>query len=229
MIIKYIKKIILLVTFLFITTNLLVAQKNIRKPFSIKAGYQQSDLRGAALEGLSQNGETSVLNSFMIGAEYNSQLSRFFSLKHELNFNINGANVMLKDEVTQTNYESKLEMHSIELQPLNFTFRLVGFQLYAGPYVSSLVNASIARLDNEGNKYKDRSIFGKPDEETEDKRYLQKIDFGVTTGILYEFNNIASIGVRWNRGVVPIFDNAAYQETIKIYKNSFGVVLGVNL
>ena len=210
------------------SANNAMAQNTITKPFTIKAGYLQTDLRGEDLNFLSVNGETSALNSFLIGIEYNNEISRYISFKHELNFNINGAEMQLNDAINGT-YHSSLRMNSLQLQPLNVAFRVMGFQLYAGPYASALLSASINRKDANGNTYKDTSIFGKPDEETDENKYLQKIDFGATVGFLYEFNKTISLGVRYNHGLVPIFDNTTEQQSIKIYNSSWGVILGWNL
>ena len=225
---KNIKNIVLSVIFLLFITGSLIAQNTIKKPFTIKAGYQQTDLHGDDIDFLSFDGETSALSSFMIGLEYHSEISKFISFKHELNFNIGGAKVLLNDPFNGE-YQSTLRMNSLQLQPLNVTFRVRGFQIYVGPYASALIDARINRKDELGNTYKDKSIFGEPDDETEQNKYLQKIDFGATAGLLFELNKTISLGVRYNHGIVPIFDNTTEQKSIKIYNKSWGVVLGYNL
>ncbi|NLZ94555.1 MAG: PorT family protein, partial [Bacteroidales bacterium] len=213
---KNIKNIVLSIIIVLLFTSNLMAQNTITKPFTIKAGYQQTDLHGDGIDFLSVNGETEAFNSFLIGIEYHSEISKFISFKHELNFNINGAKVTLKDD-DNGEYQSTLRMNSLQLQPLNVTFRVKGFQIYAGPYASALLDAKINRKDELGNTYKDKSIFGKPDEETEQNKYLQKTDFGATAGVLFELNKTISLGVRYNHGIVPIFDNTTEQKSIKIY------------
>lgn len=91
------------------------------------------------------------------------------------------------------------------------------------------MSASINRKDADGNTYKDTSIFGKPDEETEENKYLQKIDLGATAGLLFELNKTISLGVRYTHGLTPIFDNTTEQKTIKIYNKTVGVTLGINI
>ena len=225
---KNIKNSVLSILFVLLFTSNLMAQNTITKPFTIKAGYQQTDLHGDGIDFLSVDGETKAMNSFLIGIGYHSEVSKFISFKHELNFNINGAEVTLKDDINGA-YQSTLRMNSLQLQPLNVTFRVKGFQIYAGPYASALFDARINRKDELGNTYKDKSIFGEPDEETEQNKYLQKIDFGATAGVLFELNKTISLGVRYNHGIVPIFDNTTEQKSIKIYNKSWGVVLGYNL
>lgn len=231
------KNIRLLLLFLLFT-QLLVAQNGepvssihhaaITKPFTIKAGYLQTDLRGADLDLFSFDGKTKSSDGFMVGIEYNSEISRFISLKHELNFKSHGAEIQLNDNVNGT-YSSTLKMNSLELQPFNVAFRYKFIQLYAGPYASALINASITRKDKNGNNCKDTSIFGKPYEETEQNKYLQKMDFGATAGVLVEFNKTVSIGIRYNHGLVPIFDNTTELQTIRIYNQGWGITLGVNM
>ena len=225
---KNIKNTVLSVFFLLLITSNLMAQNTITKPFAIKAGYLQTDLHGDDIDFLSIDEETTALNSFMIGVEYHSEISKFISFKHELNFNISGAEVLLNDAINGE-YQSTLRISSLQLQPLNVTFRVKGFQVYVGPYASALLDARINRKDELGNTYKDKSIFGKPYEETEQNQYLQKIDFGATAGVLFELNKTISLGVRYNHGLVPIFDNTTEQKSIKIYNESWGVVLGYRL
>ena len=204
---------------LLLVTNMVMAENPITKPFTIKAGYQQTDLHGKAIELLSIDGDTKALNSFMIGLSYHSEISNYFSLMHELNFNMHGAEVQLNDDINGT-YNSTLKMNSLQLQPLNFTFRIKGLQIYLGPYTSALLNASIIRKDERGHTYKDKTIFGTSDEETEENKYLQKIDFGATAGLSYEFNKTISLGIRYNHGLAPLFDNTTEQKSIKIYNKS---------
>lgn len=225
---KNISHIILSLLIVWCFTSVSMAQNPITKPFTIKAGYQQTGLHGNNISFLSANGETKPLNSYLIGVAYHSEISKYISFQHELNFNINGAEVQLSDDINGA-YQTTLRMNSLQLQPLNVTFRFKGYQLYVGPYTSALLSARINRKDEHGNTYKDKSIFGEPDEETEQNKYLQKIDFGATAGVLFELNKTISLGVRYNHGIVPIFDNTTEQQSIKIYNKSWGVVLGYNL
>ena len=200
----------------------------ITNPFGIKAGYLQTDLHGSDMEIFSFGGKTKSLNSFILGVEYNSEISRFISLKHELSFKMHGAEIQLNDEVNGT-YNSTLKMNSLELQPIHVALRYKWLQLYAGPYASALIHAHITRKDENGESYKDKSIFGKPDEETDENKYLQKMDFGATAGLQFEFNKTINIGIRYNHGLVPLFDNTTEQRTIRIYNKSWGITLGVNI
>lgn len=198
--------------------------------FGIRAGFVQSNLYGEDLDALSIDGKSSSLNGFTVGVVVNSIIGRYFWLKHELSFNHHGANVKLNDK-TQAGFSSTLKMNSLQLLPASPAFYYKGFQLYAGPYVSALLNASILRKDEKGNYYKDKSIYGSAEEDTEENKYLQKIDFGLTTGLEYQITFNISIAAHYIHGFIPIFDNANANESkqvskIGIYNQGWGVSIG---
>src|SRR5690606_35679938 len=125
----------------------------------IKIGFVQSGLYGDDLEALSANGKSSVLSGLTIGVVANSIIEKHFGLKHELNFNTHGAKIELHENA-KDNFSSKLRMSSLQLHPASPAFYYNGFQLYVGPYISALINASIMRKDEDGSFYKDESIYG---------------------------------------------------------------------
>jgi hypothetical protein len=202
-----------------------------RVSLGIKAGFIQSNLYGSDVNFLSVNNQTSPLNGFHFGITANSMIGKYFWLKHELNFQQNGAGITLSDSING-DYKSGLKMYSLQLLPISPTFRFKGFQIYAGPYISALLDASIKRKDDLGNTYTDKSIFGNGTENTEFNKYLQKFDFGIATGIEYEFNFGLNIGLRYTRGFIPIFDNANVntfgqdKPEIKIYNHTMSIGLG---
>ena len=57
---KNIKNIGLLILFVLLFTSNLMAQNTITKPFTIKAGYQQTDLHGDDIDFLSVDGKTTA-------------------------------------------------------------------------------------------------------------------------------------------------------------------------
>ena len=66
----------------------------------------------------------------------------------------------------------------VDLMPASLTFHGMGFQLYAGPYVSALLNANVQRMDENGRMFKDKVFMATPEnDETTESRYLQKIRF----------------------------------------------------
>jgi len=202
-----------------------------RVSFGLKVGYTQSNLYGSDVELLSVNRTTSALNGFHAGLTANTMTGKFFWLKHDLTFQQNGSGIILNDSVNG-DYNSSLKMFALHVMPVSPTFHFKGIQLYAGPYVSALLDASIERKDNLGNEIIDKTIYGNDRENTETNKYLQKYDFGFVAGIEYEFSFGLNIGVRYTKGFVPIFDNAnvnTFQQdnpTIKIYNQVLNVSLG---
>ncbi|GAB4198767.1 MAG: hypothetical protein Fur0023_00400 [Bacteroidia bacterium] len=199
--------------------------------WGVKTAYIQSNLYGVDRPFLSVNGQTNALNGFLFGITVNSMISKYIWLKHELNFHLHGAGVTLHDSING-NYNSQLRMYSLQLLPISPAFHIKGFQLYASPYISALLDAYIKRKDKLGNYYTDHSIYGNDKENTQFNKYLQKFDFGIATGVEYEFYFGLNIGVRYTRGFIPIFDNANVNTfsqnnpVIKIYNQAIIFSLG---
>ncbi len=175
-----------------------------RTHWGIKAGYTAAQLKGRDLSRLSNGGDATSLKSFHVGLTLNSELSTHFWLKHDLLFYRQGGIVSLKDDQGET-YKSKLVINTFTLMPISPTFQYKGIQLYAGPYISFVSNASIQRKDENGNLYKDSSFFGTPEQPS---NYAQKMDFGAVAGLEYEFPFGLNVGVRFQRGFVNIIENA---------------------
>lgn len=199
--------------------------------WGVKTAFIQSNLYGVDRSFLSINGQTKALNGFLFGMMVNSMIGKYFWMKHELNFHLHGAGITLHDSING-NYNSELRMYSLQLLPISPSFHIKGFQLYAGPYISALSDASLKRKDESGNYYTDHSIFGNDKENTEFNKYLQKFDFGIATGVEYEFYFGLNIGVRYTKGFIPIFDNANVNTfrqnnpVIKIYNQAIIFSLG---
>ncbi|WP_430614541.1 outer membrane beta-barrel protein [Flavobacterium sp. JP2137] len=201
--------------------------------FGIKAGWIQSDLYGKELHQLAVDGKTDAQNSFFAGIAVSSEIGKYFALRHELFYQQYGAQFAreLDDDAV---VDAKLTMRGLKINPISPTFKIGGLEIYAGPYIHVLLNASITAVDENGNTYQDYEIFGTAAEDTEDYKYLQKMDYGFVAGIDYVFKKKFSIGAYYSRGFAPIFDNANSfglegnpgVENIKIYNESFGVSLG---
>lgn len=202
-----------------------------RTSVGIKAEFIQSNFYGNDLSLLSTDGKSSTLNGFSIGITANSMISKYVWLKHELMYMQSGAKIIVSDSMNG-NYNSNLKMQSLYATPVSPAFHFKGFQLYAGPYVSALLNASIIRKNNSGKEFTDKSIYGNGVENTEFNKYLQKFDFGIAAGIAYEFTFGLNIGIGYTRGFVSIFDNANVNTfgqdnpEIKIYNERFNISIG---
>jgi len=201
--------------------------------FGIKAGWNQSTIYGSDLDFLSPDEKVKEYDHFLIGLTTATQINEYFGLKHEIYFQNYGAKFKREKEEGQK-YYATLKMTSLKIQPVLPTFTHKDFEFYAGPYINVLLNGSITAQDEYGNNYKDKKIFGSGDEDTEEYKYLQKMDYGWTIGLDYKIKERFSIGVFYSRGLAPIFDNAnTYgvqnnkgMKDLKIYNKSFGASLG---
>ena len=197
-----------------------------RVSFGIKAGFTYANIGGSDVGNTFADSKTNYLPSFHAGIMANSMVGKYFWLKHELLVVQKGAGVTLKDSINGS-YASKLKMLSIDLFPFSLALHVKGFQLYAGPYVSALIDAQIKRKDNNGQDYQDHSIFGDGSQFENKSKYLQKFDFGLNAGIEYQCSFGLSVGVKYTYGFVDIFQYAnSYtlndgKKEIKIYNRVF--------
>ena len=203
--------------------------------FGLKAGYTYSNLYGSELDYIFSGNKTNWLSGFHAGILVNTQMSKYFWLKHELIFSQRGAVVLLSDSINE-NYYSKLKTYYLDLYPSSLTFHYRGFQIYAGPYFSILSYAVIQRKDKNANMYLDRSPFGYPGNFEEEHKYLQKFDFGINAGLEYQFPLGLLIGVKYNHGLLDIYQYAnsyTFDDTkldkIKIFSRSLMFSLGYSL
>lgn len=199
----------------------------------IKAGWIQSDLYGKHVGEWAVGGKTAAQNSFFVGLTATSDIGKYFAFRHEVFYQQYGADFD-RELFDETIFKAELKMKGLKINPISPTFKLGGLQIYAGPYINILLESSITAVDEDGQKHRDHHIFGTGSEDTQDYKYLQKMDYGLVAGIDYVFKKRFSIGAYYSRGFAPIFDNAnSYGleenpgiETLKIYNESFGVSMG---
>lgn len=205
--------------------------------FGLKAGYTHSNLYGSEIDYIFADNKADWLPGFHAGIFINSQLSKYFWLKHELIFSQRGAGITLSDSINGP-FPSQLKTYYVDLYPINLCFHIKGLQIYSGPYISALTHASIQRKDINGNLFNDNSIFGDPGnrEGDNENKYLQKFDFGVNAGIEYQFPFGVILGVKYNHGFTDIFQYAnSYTngdtklDNIKIYNRSLLFSIGYTL
>lgn len=200
--------------------------------FAVKAGWLQSNLVGNDVDYLAVGGKIDKRNNFFVGVSVDNSLGKYFGLKHELFYQNYGGG--FKRELDDKVFDAKLEMHSLRLNPISAVFKIGGLQVYAGPYVNMLLYSSITSVDEEGNTYKDHGIFGSTENDQEDSKYLQKMDYGIVAGIEYQFKFGLLVGAQYTRGFASIFDNSntygleenAGTPDLKIYNENIGVFVG---
>lgn len=200
--------------------------------WGLKAGWNYSNLYGKDIDYMFADSKTEYQSGFHAGIYVDTRISKHFGLKHELLFSQKRIGVSLTDTI-YGDYTSKLTMSYLDLMPASFTFYAGGFQLYAGPYVSALLNANVQRRDENGKIYKDKSIFGNPGNDETETRYLQKFDFGANLGLAYRFGFGLSVGARYTHGFTDIFqyansytNGAIKTNNIKIYNRGWMISIG---
>ncbi|MCW3464147.1 porin family protein [Chitinophaga nivalis] len=190
--------------------------------FGIKAGINQAGLTGGMIDSLSTGGATSKQTGIQIGVSLNHQFSKYCWLKQELFYSLRRVQLQLADD-THPAYNSPFRRQSIDLFPASPTFHYKGFQVFAGPFISMLLTASLQRRDDNGNTYTDKSLYGTA---TADNKYSHKFDAGLAAGLEYEFPLGINIGVRYMRGFVPIIENAAAQQQWQIFNQTAAFTVG---
>lgn len=201
--------------------------------FGIQAGWMQSQLYGADLGALALADEQDARQRFFVGVTAFSTVGKHLGFKHEMLYQQYGSSFK-RSAADESVERADLKMSSLKLVPFSPTVKWGGLQIYAGPYVNILLDASIDAVDAAGNRSVDKNIFGTADEDTESYKYLQKMDFGFVAGVDYIFAVGISVGVYYSQGFAPIFDNANSHgleqtpgiATWKIYNKSCGLSLG---
>lgn len=190
--------------------------------FGISAGINGSSLNGQNVDSLSTGGAPKSLTGQTIGITLDNKISKYFGLKHEVFYSRKLMSLQLNDTING-DYKSKFKRQYIELFPVSPAFYYKGIQLFAGPYIGILLNASLQRKDADGNLYTDTSLYGNG---TTPSKYSQKMDAGFTAGLNYEFSNGIRLGGRYIKGFVPLIENANTKPQWKIYNESFFVTIG---
>ncbi|WP_291286925.1 porin family protein [Flavobacterium sp.] len=190
--------------------------------FGISAGTNWSSLKGRDLDSLSTNGASKSLNGLTIGITLDNKISQYFGLKHELFYSRKQTALQIADSING-GFTSRLKRQYVDLFPVSPAFYYKGLQVYAGPYLGFLLNASVQRKDTDGNLYTDTAFYGTG---KASHGYSQKMDAGFVTGLTYEFPNGFTLGARYLRGFVPLIENANTIRQWKIYNENFFVTIG---
>ena len=204
--------------------------------FGIVGGVTYANIYGREIDYIFADNKTNWQPSLHIGIEANSMIGTHLSLKHELILNQRAAGVTLVDTFTGNNYTSKLKTLYLELYPFSLAYSYKNLQIYAGPYVSALVNASIKRKDANGNLYTDKTIYGTPSNDETVQKYLQKIDFGLASGASYNLPFGFFINAKYTYGFADIFQFANSNslddpktDKIKMYNKAILISIGYTI
>ncbi|MCS6821499.1 MAG: PorT family protein [Microscillaceae bacterium] len=181
-----------------------------RLTIGLQVSYLLSNLYGKDKNFIFAEKATRWQSGFQLGSFLNTRINDNFRLKHELFITQRGANVSLLDNSSSETYTSQFRTYYLDLCPINPTFYYKGLEVYLGFYISGLMYADIQRINEQGKLQRDNSIFGTPDnrEGENQNKYLQKFDFGLNTGINYQFSPKISLGLRYARGFTDLFQYA---------------------
>ena len=205
-----------------VTAGVSVAQNGI-VGLGVKAGLNKPMLRGrdAATDFPSSSSDFS---NFMVGVSATSRTGKYIWLKHEVFFAQRFMTTQMSDPVNGT-YASKFKRHYIDIYPISPTLQFKGLQVFAGPYLGALLNATVQQKNASG-QLQDVSIYGNP---TQNSNYAQKFDFGFVVGVEYEFKFGVNLGIRYTKGFVPLLENTAQQTQQSVYNSFVSVVVGYTL
>jgi hypothetical protein len=214
------RKPVYFILMLVFSAHLVLAQNGMTR-LGFKVGVNQPQLWGNDVNS-TFNSPTSDMVNFIAGLSVNSKTGKYFWLKHDIQYSKKFITVQMND-IVNGNYASKFKRHYIEIYPVSPAFHFKGFQLFAGPYVGVLLNASIQRKDATGRLYDDSTIFGTP---VQNSNYAQKFDYGYVLGVEYEFPFGVNLGFRYTKGFVPVIEDAQSQQQLSIYNNFTSLTVG---
>lgn len=201
--------------------------------WGIRAGANLHQLYGKDIDYIFDDSNSRLQTGFNIGFFVNTQLGNHWSINHELQLSQRKMGISLNDEVNGS-YESSLRLYYIDLLPANVTYQYKNLQVYAGPYISTLLSASLSRKDENGKKYNDKSIFGDAENNENNNKYLQKFDFGFNAGLDYQLSNQWGLGMCYTNGFTDLFQYASSKdkedskEKIKVFNRGFNLSMRYN-
>lgn len=220
-------KSIITILVLLTTTCLLNAQDG-ATTIGLKVGIISPSLYGADVDSISNGGSATSRMGITAGIIINSRLTKYFWLKHEIMYSGRTMNVQLKDSI-HPSYNSTYARQYIDIFPVSPSFHYKGLQVYAGPYLGLLLQASIDRKDAKGNLATDHSIYGYG---MQMGKQHQKFDAGLVAGIEYEFPFGLNIGAKYVKGFIPVIDyangytNNDPHTVMHVYNSYMSVTLG---
>ncbi|MCS6967723.1 MAG: hypothetical protein RMJ44_00640 [Cytophagales bacterium] len=205
----------------FLPPDTLAVERNARVTMGVCLGWGQSRLYGTDLDQISTDGAVRNVGSWMVGLQAITYTGKYGRLLHEINFWQGGA------QIKKQNLENAVfRTHFLQMIPLAPAIEWKKIQLYAAPYVSTLLDSYIGQ-----NNDKDRSIFGDPENNTETEKYSQKFDYGIIAAIGLSWKKML-LSCRYQRGFNSIFDNANVftfgqtQPVINLYHQGWRLIVG---
>jgi Outer membrane protein beta-barrel domain len=219
------KKGILLITAFFLSL-LTFAQG--KASYGVKGGFSSSRMEGEALNSLDNlmdftGGRISTASrtGFFAGGNVSIPVSQNFSIEPGLYYAQKGYEMKGDLQWKAVDFlgaaaTAKLDAQYIDL-PLLLKANMGGFQVFAGPQVSYLVNADLkTRAGILGINLLNKSW------DVSDQ--YNRWDAGITGGIGYQFKNGVSLSAAYDHGLSRVDAN----KSLEAYNRAFKVGLGMN-
>jgi hypothetical protein len=217
------KKITLYLLFLLSVANGYAQQDKIN--ISIIGGGEWTAIRGADVDSISAGGSVNGLLNIRLGISIDQRFTDRFGLKHDLIYSPSTIELQLKLDADEI-FKSKLKRRYIQFVPASPTWYYRGLQVYAGPYISVLMDASIQRRDEQGTVFTDHTIYGNATAEGE---YLHKWDAGIVAGGNILIKSKFTLGMRYQRGLVPLMEDSRKTSQWKLYNEGLTLNMGMYL
>ncbi|GEO08071.1 porin family protein [Segetibacter aerophilus] len=220
------KKQILLFTTILIST---FALAQVKPSFGIRAGVTSSSMRGDAVNNLKDmldftNGmiTTSNRQGFFAGGYASIPVSATVSVEPAIyysqkGYEMKGALGLKGVEFLGANAKAKLNSQYIDI-PVVVKGNFNGFQIFAGPQLSYLVNANLATTAGVLG-------FNLLNDKMDATNQFNKVDLGLTGGIGYQISRGINIMASYDYGL----SKADANRNLNSYNQSFKVGIGMGL
>lgn len=196
--------------------------------FGVKAGVVSAGMRGEAVDNLKSMLEfadgritTSNRTGFFAGAFVNLPLDKMISVEPGIYFSqkgytLNGDISVKGAEFLSANAKARLQSNFIDM-PVLLKADINGFQIFAGPQFSYLVNADLKTTAGVLG-------FDLLNNTMDATNQFNRWDMGVTAGIGYKFANGMNISASYDHGL----SKADANKNINSYNHAFKVGIGIS-
>lgn len=194
------------------TTCISNAQSN-RLKFGVKAGLNLANI--AQNYKISEDeDDTDMLLGLSLGATVEYELKENLALQSGLIFSRKGYKMDYKDEYESS--EGKVKVTWLEV-PMNFTYKMNDFQIYAGPYMAFGIGGEMEYDETEdGYSYSSSTDIKFGDNDSD---HVRGFDYGLNLGLGYQTGNLL-----FNAGYSLGLANLQPNDSDGDYKNSNRVI-----
>ena len=196
--------------------------------YGAAAGVQISSMRGDAVKNMEQllnftNGivSTKSVTGFYAGGYTNIPVGNNFSVEPALyystkGYELSGTYTVKGIDILSANATARLNANYIDM-PVLLKASFNGLQIFAGPQISYLTNASLKTSAGIAG-------FNLLNSNMDVSKQFNRWDVGVTAGLAYQFTNGIRITAAYDRGLSKV--NAG--QNIKSYNQGFKIGAGIS-